>query len=498
MALADYFHKSAIAAAQVLAGFDETAIQERLHGSDVGILLGKEASSCQEGRAATDLLVRLMARFYPKIVFQSAGDDTTRWAEQARTINPAIDIEEATPRIGVAIGADAPQASELTISLGSNKWDAFVSTAETLKVGDSPNPFGPGAAACIAAANLFRAVMIGADGPLDRGLVFSTLHLEPRPTTEVSPSEAALTADSVLVGLGAVGNGAAWALGRCSVAGRIHLVDPQEVELSNLQRYALLDRSSEGRVKVDVVAPYFDGPLVSETHATDWATFVEDHGYSWNRVLVAVDSARDRRAVQASLPRWIANSWTQPGDLGVSVHPEFREAGACLSCLYLPKGQSPSEDRLIARALGLGEQHELVIRQALHDNSPLPPELVKESAGSLGVAEEDFGVFRGRPLRELYSEGICGGAVLPLSRIGRPAEDVHVPLAHQSALAGVLLASRLAGDALGFGSLQSEATRLDLLRTVPPMPTRPVAKDERGICICQDPTYAEVYDLKYP
>jgi hypothetical protein len=32
--------------------------------------------------------------------------------------------------------------------------------------------------------------------------------------------------------------------------------------------------------------------------------------------LAGVDSARDRRAVQAALPGWAMNAWTQPGDLG--------------------------------------------------------------------------------------------------------------------------------------------------------------------------------------
>ena len=49
--------------------------------------------------------------------------------------------------------------------------------------------------------------------------------------------------------------------------------------------------------------------------------------------------------------------------------------------------------------------------------------------------------FEGRSLRALYTEGFCGGAVIPLGDLGRPANDVHVPLAHQSALAGVLLAA---------------------------------------------------------
>jgi hypothetical protein len=55
---------------------------------------------------------------------------------------------------------------------------------------------------------------------------------------------------------------------------------------------------------------------------------------------------------------------------------------------------------------------------------------------------------RGRPIRELYVEGVCGGGLIPLGVIGLPRQELHVPLAHQSALAGVLLASALAKRAV--------------------------------------------------
>ena len=83
----------------------------------------------------------------------------------------------------------------------------------------------------------------------------------------------------------------------------------------------------------------------------------------------------DRRAVQASLPEWIGNAWTQPGDLGVSLH-RF-QAGACLSCLYLPAHATPSEDAIVAEALRIPD-HVMEIRKSLHFSEPAP----KRSAGN--------------------------------------------------------------------------------------------------------------------
>lgn len=65
MALADYYARSALAASQVLAGFDEQRFRGVLEGVRVGLVIGTDAVQCTEGRALLDLLVRLLARMYP-------------------------------------------------------------------------------------------------------------------------------------------------------------------------------------------------------------------------------------------------------------------------------------------------------------------------------------------------------------------------------------------------------------------------------------------------
>ena len=101
-----------------------------------------------------------------------------------------------------------------------------------------------------------------------------------------------------------------------------------------------------------------------------------------------------------------------------------------------------------------------------------------------------------RPLRALYTEGFCGGAVIPLGEAGRPANDVHVPLAHQSALAGVLLAA--AGVTMGLsGRVDSVVTQYNVLKRQERLHVYPAAKHAGKRCICQDADYREVYRRKY-
>jgi hypothetical protein len=133
----------------------------------------------------------------------------------------------------------------------------------------------------------------------------------------------------------------------------------------------------------------------------------------------------------------------------------------------------------------------------LHTNSPPPPELLEQIAGSLDAPKEQVAGFADRPLRELYVEGVCGGVVLPLNRAGRPVGDIHVPLAPQSALAGVLLAGRLVAATMGRTAGEAAVTRVDLLRPLAAELTQPAAKDPRGICMCQDSVYKRAYAAKY-
>lgn len=435
--------------------------------------------------------MRLLARLYPTI--RVAGPDPEPWQELARKVNPAVELTDGGCDYALSIGDDAPAVAPVTFHLGSEGWDARFSTRNPQSLGDSPNPLGAGAAACLGAAAIFRAAFLEQSVD-DADVAFSTLALEAvRSPEQPSLDSLEIPPETVLLGLGAVGNGALWAIGRAGVGGTLQLIDPEPLDAGNLQRYVLAVPGEEGRAKVELARDFLGERLDGRSHRLAWAEFLERVGRRWSRVLVALDSAADRRAAQAALPRWIANAWTQPGDLGVSVHP-WRK-GACLTCLYLPQRGTPNEDQLVSAAMGFeDEAHLRQVRELLATGTPPSRQLLQESAAALGIDPEPVLAYAERPLREFYSEGICGGAAVPLDRVGVPERSVHVPLVHQSALAGILLASRLFADLLGLGSDTAQATRIDLMRPLHEHLTRPVAKDEREICICQDQVYVAAYD----
>ena len=507
MAIADFFHRDAVAISQILHGFQIDAFTKQLERTRLAIAFGADLTSSRDGRALLDLSVRLAARLYPHVTFVTTlGCD--RLADEmisiSTSINPNIEVskKEGAPRvytgnptasIAITIGMKAPAIDACTIYAGCNGWLGHVGTQKPYGISDLGNPFGAGFAACLAAANVFRFLFLDeATDTLDEDIEFPLDAATFPKLTEVTLAQAL-----VLVGVGAVGNGAAWALTRAPLIGRIHLIDPQVVDLGNLQRYVLCARSDVGRVKAAIVTQAFVGALKAVPHHDTWAAFVATQGYTWERVLVAVDSARDRRAVQGSLPRWIANAWTQTGDLGVSSHA-FLGANACLACLYLPTGRTKSEDQLIAEGLKVPHLQDQV-RFLLGSGNGASKELCDAIAAAWDVPTERLGAFVGRPIRELWVEGVCGGGVIPLGKAGSAPGEQQVPLAFQSAFAGLLLAAEAVRDVLRGGTERKTLVRrVDVLRRRlgDPAP-RPALKAGTGSCICEDPDFVATYKTKY-
>jgi hypothetical protein len=497
VALAEYYDRAALAASQVIAGFAPDLFRRTLEQANVGLAIDKEAATSEEGKALADLSVRLLSRLYPCLEVRSElSSEGERLESVARMINPRIEFRRGAS-VGIGIGLGTPRF-ETTYFAGSHGWDALLSVSEPVRTGSSPNPFGAGAAACLAVRNIFAHLLLAeSERPPNIDVRLSTFLCDKGETpTDIPNDNWRLTREAALVGVGAVGNGAVWALGRSPLKGAIHIVDHESLELSNLQRYVLASRADEGRPKVDIAQEYFLRELKCILHQVKWAEFVQECGYAWRHVLVAVDSAADRRSVQAGLPEWIANAWTQPGDLGVSVHGRFDGKGACLACLYLPTGTTPNEDELVAAALAI-PQLVTDVRTLLHSGAGVDRSLLSAVAQGLRLPLEEVLRFERRPIRELYVEGICGGGLIPLGVIGLPRQELHVPLAHQSALAGVLLAGALAKRAVGKTAETTTTTRIDVTRPLGEFLTQLTLKARTGLCICEDDDYVHAYQAKF-
>ena len=491
VAIPEYFQRNAVAIAQAVSGLDEGRLESRLASVSIGVTIGHDAGG-DEGRAMADLLIRLLARLYPSIIVCEEGDAGLgdQVDELAQRINPRLTLS-GEPTIEIVVGTASPRHSAArTVFAGSSGWHARVSTRDPQGCGASNNPFGPGLAACLAAADVFRQVFV-AGGELEGDSMIAIPNVGDWVTDDgnVDGDVGSL----VLAGAGAIGNAAAWALSRTRVEGTVEIVDHESVDLGNLQRYAMTVREDVDRAKAPLLAGLFDGEISARAHECTIAEFLENKGHRVENLLLALDSAKDRCAAQASLPRRVVNAWTQPGDLGVSSHDFL--ARACVNCLYLPDGDQKNEDQLIAESFGVPERL-MQVRTLLHKNEGATRDLLNAIAAARDVSLEKLLAFEGRSLRVLYTEGFCGGAVIPLGEVGEPTNDVHVPLAHQSAMAGVLLAA--AGVRMALKENRgSVVARYDVLKPQTQFHIHPAAKDARGRCLCQDQDYVDVYRDKY-
>lgn len=480
-----------MAIAQVVSGLDEEVLANMLCNVSVGVAVGSDAS-CLECRSAVDLLVRLLARLYPTMAFrdESGCGFDRKAASLARQINPGIDVSHK-PTVEVAVGAVRGELNATdTFFAGCDGWTARLSREKPQSCGSSNNPFGAGLVACLAASEVFKQLFkpeaqLGHE--LELSIPPSCISIANRYDVE------GVVGNLVLAGAGAIGNATAWALSRVQVRGTIDIVDDEAIDLGNLQRYVLAKRIDENKLKAEFVAEQFNGTLKANAHPVKISKYLELRNSRTDLLLLALDSAYDRRAAQASLPRRIANAWTQPNDLGVSVHNFLQ--GACVNCLYRPEGQQTNEDATLAECFGVMDRL-MEVRSMLHKNEGAPRYLLEAISVARNVPLEKLLPFEGRSLRQLYSEGFCGGAVIPLKNLDAEDVDVHVPLAHQSAMAGVLLAAAAIRSGLGEPHA-SIVTQFDVLKPQTKFQSYPVNKDTSGGCICQDEDYIDVFLQKY-
>jgi hypothetical protein len=164
MALANFFDKAALGAAQVLKAFDRKSFEQILKQNKIGIVFDNIAVRSHEGRATLDLIVRLTARLYPDLQIIDISNENSEYQKKleecALLINPAINLSKSErTSINLIVGNTEYIDNELgNFYIGSDGWIAKLSTTKPVGCGDSQNPFGAGASACFGAANAFRMV----------------------------------------------------------------------------------------------------------------------------------------------------------------------------------------------------------------------------------------------------------------------------------------------------------------------------------------------------
>jgi len=506
MGLANFLDKAALGAAQILSGYNRSEFEAALLQTEIGIVFGSNAISTHEGRAALDMLIRLLARLFPSLSLVNQTQDNQFQNELealAKSINPEVNLSTRRSNIYVMVGEVELQFNDTpTFFIGASEWIAKFSTSKIQTFDNSNNPFGAGAVACFAAANVFRLVFKDQlpHGKLDTDFSFSVFDLVKNPGKMVNIGLKNVNINQIhLFGAGAIGNGFIWALKNIlGLKGQLHICDDQTIELSNLQRYVLASQQDVGHLKVDCSASQLnDSGLEIVKHPFKLQNlFSQAKNYNIEVAAICVDSAEDRMALQSTLPKKIFNAWTQLESIGISRHSDFLNS-ACVCCLYLPEEKKQSRSEEVASNLGI-QAHERIVRDYLASGKTVDQFLLNLVQSSNNLPDQSLAHLEGLSLDNFYSHVVCGGVLMNLSPDQNIPSKIEVPCAFESALAGILLASEVVIDS---GNLRSKnitsSSRLNLLRPLSDYLNIQHIKHLSGKCICQDEIFLSVYFKKW-
>lgn len=504
------------------------SISPLFRGADVGVFLSSKTVQLVAPAdldqhpfhlAGFLLVVNLCARLYPRLVLVGPPRVVAEGTALALQINPACEILSANGGHDATLCWACPAVAPGAITVAPAGWEVLVDLPDAARELPS-NMLTSLAAGAVGAAEVFRQIFADFLRSGRTGAGPGRFNVLTEAPTSASlpdlPSDIAVGRVH-LVGAGAIGQAMVYTLARVSVTGTIVVIDPEDVSLSNLQRYVLTSDTDVGVSKCGVVERVLKNKLDIVSVCASWSADLAQAANA-EVICAGVDSEDARIALQASLPRRIYNAWTQPDDVGWSRHERFG-VEPCAACLYWPTRRRPSYHEQVARAI---QQHELRVLGYLGGRvpidlplqagqvprlaeKPLPPEastwtersLLDDLAGTLGVSRDELEIWKGHSLRDLYHEGVCGGALVR-SRATEVPVEMAVPLAHQSVLAGIMLATQLlvaARPELRAHRNPAIESRLDLLAGLPQVTGRP--RQRTPDCLCSDDDFVERYHAKW-
>lgn len=238
--------------------------------------------------------------------------------------------------------------------LGSG-WNLFVGDSDCVPdiVPADRNPFGPYFAACIAAGEIFKWLRGLRE---NRGHYIKSLNLslwdyaQYGTWTELPSGEWPLSLKLpplYLIGAGAVGQAVAAALTASrELCGYATIIDGDQIEDTNLNRYLLAIQGDEQVWKSELLAKYLRaGGFEVYPYCSDWPNYAYDSArppqrndllaleaaYRYRLILSCVDTNRARHAIQRFWPEYLIGGSTLELGLSVAAY-DMHSPYECLMC----------------------------------------------------------------------------------------------------------------------------------------------------------------------
>lgn len=295
-------------------------------------------------------ILRLPHIFFPNEL-ESLREASIRFLEQLN--QEAFTIEEGVPPSDgiewtwVYVGAWDTRLPK-GISVAGQGWLAFVNDESWQALAPEENPIGPMVAACLATAELYKALYPLRWRSSGMRIVFSAFDYSRESASNPRLPETIHVARTYVAGAGAVAMALLLLLNSTPAirSGEgLHVIDDDQVDDTNLNRCVLAVLGDIGSLKAGVLEKRLDiERLALKVHPSTWQAFVETPGHNdplrYERVVSCVDKYPGRRAVQYDrLPRVLLSAGT--GDFLLTVSRHVLDDGLTCGLCYQAKETNP-------------------------------------------------------------------------------------------------------------------------------------------------------------
>lgn len=279
------------------------------------------------------------------------------------------------------------------------------------------------------------------------------------------------------VGCGSISFAALRALdGVRQVKGKVDLIDPSNINLSNCKKYICLSKVDRGKGKAHTVAQMLRSRGIdARPFPISLNQYGQLVGFKIPLAICAADTSVVRRDLQAKLPKTVLNSWTGSSELslftGVSRH-SFDGVEECLNCAYWEDVEGKAN--LVDVAMSSGSDS-MKLFSALREGEPFPHTL---------------GAPTSREVR--FLDGYANACEVARVQVGSVRREYSVPFV--AAIGGALLALSIiieGSDLQPSNWLHGQRLGFAMGPRFSSVHKEPMAAREE--CICRDPLYRREY-----
>lgn len=256
-------------------------------------------------------------------------------------------VEKPRARYDAVLAIGTPPQVNPDVSIDSNGWIAYISKAKiNLSLNrKKQNPIGAGAAACFGAGEIFKYLLdLKDENHYIKKVPFSTFDYSMNHAHFLNPDipENKRLGNVQMVGVGAIGSAVVFFLCMSPIGGSLTLIDHENIDISNLNRYMIATVEDVDRPKIEVATEYLSHHQINiASYQCKYDNYVKEKGAgNFDVVLPLVDNNEARHQVQMNMPLLTLYGTTGGWAFTIGWHKALEYD--CLICRY-PTAKSLEE-----------------------------------------------------------------------------------------------------------------------------------------------------------